>query len=75
MKILLLGDASNYHYALAYGLKALGHDVTIASNGSRWMNTRRDIDLARADNPVSGAILFMRMSTILASRFKGKLFW
>lgn len=71
MKILLLGDASNYHYALAYGLKALGHDVTIASNGSRWMNTRRDIDLARADNPVSGAILFMRMSTILASRFKG----
>ena len=47
MKILLLGDASNYHVALAKGLRTLGHDVTVASNGSKWMKTPRDIDLYR----------------------------
>ena len=71
MKILLLGDASNYHYALSQGLKALGHDVTLASNGGRWMHTRRDIDLSRKDNPASGAILYARLSTVLAGRLKG----
>ena len=32
MKILLLGDASNYHATLATALKAKGHDVTLASD-------------------------------------------
>ncbi len=27
MKILLLGDASNYHVALAKGLRTLGHGL------------------------------------------------
>ena len=46
-RILLLGDASNCHNSLATGLKRLGHDVDVASSGSSFMNTHRDIDLRR----------------------------
>lgn len=71
MKILLLGDASNYHATLARGLRALGHTVTLASDGSRWMHTQRDIDLSRKDSRISGALLYARLSTVLASQLKG----
>lgn len=47
MKILLLGDASGFHATLGKALRALGHDVTIISSGSYWMQTPRDIDLHR----------------------------
>ena len=47
MKVLLFGDASNYHNSLAKGLRYLGHQVVVASHGSTWMNTERDIDLSR----------------------------
>jgi len=60
MKILLLGDASNYHVALAKGLRTLGHDVTVASNGSKWMKTPRDIDLYRHEHMLCGALLYAR---------------
>lgn len=43
MKILLLGEASNLHWTLAEGLRSLGHQVTVASNGSHWMDNSRDI--------------------------------
>lgn len=48
MKILLLGEYSNVHHTLAEALKALGHDVTLASDGDGWKNYPRDIDLKRA---------------------------
>ena len=60
--ILLLGDYSNCHRTLATGLRALGCTVTIASDGSRWMNTHRDIDLSRADGKLGGAGLLLRSS-------------
>lgn len=47
MKILLLGDYSNVHATLALGLRALGHKVTLASDGDTWKNYPRDIDLKR----------------------------
>ena len=47
MKILLLGEASNLHWTLAEGLRALGHQVTVVSDGSVWMNNSRDITLRR----------------------------
>ena len=47
MKILFAGDASNMHNCLAQELRRMGHDAVVASNGSTWMNTRRDIDLLR----------------------------
>ena len=47
MRILLLGDYSNVHATLAAGLRELGHDVTVASDGDGWKNYPRDIDLRR----------------------------
>lgn len=47
MKILFVGDASNLHNCLAQELCKMGHEATVASNGSTWMNTTRDINLLR----------------------------
>lgn len=71
MKILLLGDASNYHATLASGLRRLGHDVTVASDGNGWMNTRRDIDLSRHPSRIGGAWLWLRLNSDLAPRLRG----
>lgn len=55
-RILLLGDYSNCHVALAGGLRKLGCDVTVASDGSSWMQTGRDINLARHDGLLGGLL-------------------
>lgn len=47
MKVLLLGEYSNVHWTLSEGLKALGHDVCVISDGDGWKNYKRDIDLIR----------------------------
>lgn len=47
MKILLLGEFSNVHATLAKGLRELGHEVTVASDGDGWKDYPRDIDLKR----------------------------
>lgn len=47
MKILFVGDYSNFHVTLARELRRRGHDVTVASSGSGCMDVRRDIDLTR----------------------------
>lgn len=47
MKILLLGDYSNVHATLAKGLRELGHEVVVASDGDGWKNYERDVDLRR----------------------------
>ena len=45
MKILLLGEYSNVHATLAKGLRAMGHEVCVVSDGDGWKNYPRDIDL------------------------------
>lgn len=57
MKILLLGECSNLHWTLAQGLRRLGHDVTVASDGSRWMDNKRDIDLSRRGYNITDSFL------------------
>ena len=47
MRILFAGDASNMHNCLAQQLRRMGHEATVASDGSRWMDTGRDINLLR----------------------------
>ncbi len=47
MKILLLGDYSNVHWTLSEGLRKLGHEVCVISDGDGWKNYQRDIDLRR----------------------------
>lgn len=72
MKILLLGDASNYHRALSVALEQLGHNVIVASNGSNWMQTERDIDLSRKiSGKLGGLALWIKLKTILANSLKG----
>lgn len=62
MKVLMMGDASAFHANLAIGLRRMGHDVTVASDGTRWMKTRRDIDLSRTADKAGGALLWFKMS-------------
>lgn len=47
MKILLVGEYSNVHWTLAEGLRALGHEVVVVSDGDSWKDYPRDIDLRR----------------------------
>lgn len=47
MKILFVGDYSNFHVTLATELRRRGHQVTVVSSGSRCMDTARDIDISR----------------------------
>ncbi|MBQ3630292.1 MAG: glycosyltransferase family 1 protein [Prevotella sp.] len=61
MRILLLGEYSNVHNTLAQGLRELGHDVTVASNGDFWKNYPRDIDLARSDGKLGGVRLLAKV--------------
>ena len=58
MKILLLGEYSNVHATLAKGLRALGHEVLVVSNGDFWKNYPRDIDLSRSSSRL-GALAYL----------------
>jgi glycosyltransferase involved in cell wall biosynthesis len=60
MRILLLGEYSNVHWTLAEGLRALGHEVCVASNGDFWKNYKRDISLVRHKGPFGGARLLLK---------------
>ncbi len=71
MKILLLGDYSGLHLTLSEGLKTLGHDVTVASDGDGFKNYYRDIDLNRKSSGVKDTL--SNLLTIYANlkNFKG----
>ena len=65
MKILLLGEYSNVHWTLALGLRRLGHQVTVLSNGDFWKDYPRDISLVRHDRPFDGMLYYAKLLTIL----------
>lgn len=71
LRILFMGDASNYHHALADGLRGLGHEVVVASDGSMWMDTDRDIDISRKGNKISGALLWLKLQRLMFKEFRG----
>ena len=58
MKILFIGDASNFHNTLAHALKDMGHTCMVISHGSKWLNTDRDINLTRTTGKI-GAIKYL----------------
>lgn len=58
MKVLFVGDASNMHNCLAQALRDLGHTTVVASNGSHWMDTGRDINLERGPGKM-GALRYV----------------
>jgi hypothetical protein len=71
MKILLLGDYSNVHATLAAGLRALGHEVTLASDGDGWKGYARDIDLKRYGMNWRSTMAFLWRLWRAFRRFKG----
>ena len=65
MKILLLGEYSNVHATLAEGLRELGHEVTVISNGDFWKNYPRDIDVSRSTGKFGGLKLITKLYWLL----------
>lgn len=70
MKILFLGDYSNLHACLAGELRELGHDVTVISDGGRYMDTARDILLDRKPGKAE-AILYLGKLLSVVPKIKG----
>ncbi len=71
MKILLLGEYSSLHWTLAQGLKLLGHNVTVASDGDGFKNYQRDIDLARKSSSVKDTVHTLYSVIRNLKNFKG----
>lgn len=65
MRILLLGEYSNVHWTLAEGLRALGHQVTVVSDGDDWKNYPRDVNLRRGKGPASAINYLFRVLRLL----------
>ena len=65
MKILLIGEYSNVHNTLARGLRELGHEVCVVSNGDFWKNYPRDIDVSRTPGKLGGMALMLKLWTLL----------
>ena len=65
MRILLIGEYSNVHATLAKGLRTLGHEVTVVSNGDFWKDYPRDIDVARPQGHLGGLRLLLKIYQLL----------
>lgn len=65
MKILLIGEYSNVHWTLAEGLRELGHEATVVSNGDFWKNYPRDIDVSRPEGRLGGPLLMLKILRLL----------
>ncbi|MEG1685024.1 MAG: glycosyltransferase family 1 protein [Bacteroides sp.] len=66
MRILLLGEYSNVHWTLAEGLRALGHEVCVVSNGDFWKSYQKDISLVRkSTNKWDSAVFMLKLLTVL----------
>ena len=66
MRILLIGEYSNTHWTLAEGLRSLGHEVCVISNGDFWKNYKRDISLTRKTySKIEGLTYLLKTITLL----------
>ena len=65
MKILLIGEYSNVHWTLAEGLRTLGHEVCVVSNGDFWKDYKRDISLVREYTKLGGIKYMLKLYTLL----------
>lgn len=70
MKVLLIGEYSNVHATLADGLRAIGHEVTVLSNGDFWKDYPRDINLVRSYT-IWGGVKYMLKLYSLLPRLRG----
>ena len=70
MKILLIGEYSNLHATLAKGFRQLGHEVTVVSDGTRWRNFKRDINLERNSTSKFSGICYLLKVIKLLPKFR-----
>ena len=70
LRILLIGEYSNVHNTLAQGLRAIGHEVIVVSNGDFWKNYPRDIDVSRRPTRLGGLLLLYKVYRLLP-RWRG----
>ena len=66
MKILFVGDVSNYHNTLAYALRKAGHHCVVASNARSWQRLDHDLDISRADGILGTAAFALKLPRILS---------
>ena len=72
MKILLIGEYSNVHWTLAEGLRALGHEVMVVSDGDGWKDYPRDINLKRGPlNSQLSTLNYLRKLACVFPRLRG----
>ncbi|MCR4612806.1 MAG: glycosyltransferase family 1 protein [Bacteroidaceae bacterium] len=71
MRILLLGDYSNVHWTLAEGLRKLGHEATVVSDGDYWKGYRRDVNLRRRSLGKRDTLRYLWDCVRLMPRLKG----
>jgi len=71
MKILLLGEYSNVHATLAEGLRTLGHEVLLVSDGDSLYQYQHDISLSRKDNGKWSAIKYLAKLITLLPKLRG----
>ncbi len=72
LRVLFVGDASNCHCSLAEELRREGHEAMVASNGTFWMETERDMDLRRRlPGKFGGLDLWLRLNTGLLRKMRG----
>ncbi len=71
MKILLIGEYSNVHWTLAEGLRALGHDVCVVSDGDAWKDYKRDINLKRKSTGLIDSVKYYLKTVLLMKRMRG----
>lgn len=71
MKILLIGEFSNLHWTLAEGLRAIGYEVCVVSDGDGWKNYPRNINLQRSSDGIAGGISYILKLIRLLPQLKG----
>lgn len=70
MRILLIGEYSRVHLTLAEGLRSMGHEVVVASDGDGFKNYPRDIDLSRKSSGVMDTLSSLISVTGKFKKFK-----
>lgn len=71
MKILLLGEYSNVHATLAQGLRQLGHDVLVVSDGDSYFDYKRDISLSRKGTGKLSALKYVIKLLLTLPKLRG----
>lgn len=71
MKILFIGEYSNVHATLAEGLRQLGHQVLVVSDGDCYFGYKRDISLSRKGTGKWAALRYIAKLFLTLPRLRG----